>query len=281
MTMKILSVVVLCVSLSAIGCGANSSAQSNNRAAVNDSRNAADNSKINSKIETPELTSEQLPMILTGSFLLRDARKNLQTTVSVDLRGEDVAATARRGVEMTFPPVGAPVKMDVMNCAGYLAAAEVKFHGREKVTDVWTAELIADSKIPDLEEKLLQCVENPKDEFARKYLSNSIYFIAPADAKRRQTVNVKNPDWKTILPTVPDEWRKAAKLSGAPTERQIEDCIGGWLDSDGDGAIDVLTLCAFNEKSVTENGSVYQYSRILKLTDGKWREIWETANTKD
>lgn len=274
--------IVFCLlfSLSAINCGSHSSAQSNNRV-VNSTANGSENSKSNAVNAAPELTSEETPMILYGGFHLRDARKSFQTTLEVDLRGEDVAATVKRGVEVKFPPVGATVKMDVMNCAGFLGIAEVKFQGRDKLTNVWTAELINESKVPDLEAKLLQCVEKPNEELTRKYPFNQVYFVAPTDEKRKQITNVQTPDWKTILPNIPEEFRQSAKLSKQPTAEQINDCIGNWLDSDGDGAIDVLTLCAFNEKSRTENDSAYQFQRVLRLTNGKWREIWQTVDTKD
>lgn len=228
-----------------------------------------------------EPLSNQYPAVLYGSFYLRDARKNLQTTADVALRGEDVRATVGRGIDVNLPPIGTTIKMDVMNCAGYLGTVKVTYRGLQQIMEVWTAELMPETHVADLEQKLLQCADNPNDEFTRKYLSNSVYFIAPADEKRKQIVNVKNPDWKAIVPAIPYEWLKTAKLPRSPNKKQAEECISDWLDSDDDGEIDILSLCAFNEESRLESGGIYQYSRILRLVNGSWREIWQTVDTKN
>ena len=277
---KLLSAaVVLQILLIASGCGVNSStsAQLTNQPKTNSSVNS------NAALQPDKIEPlpNEYPSVLYGGFHLRDPRKNLQTTVDVALRGEDVRATVNRGFDVKLPPVGTIVKMDIMNCAGYLGTASVTYRGLQQIMEVWTAELISETKIADLEQKLLQCVDKPNDEFTRKYLSNSIYFIAPSDEKRKQIKNVKIPDWKAIVPTIPYEWRKVAKLPMFPTKKQAEECISNWLDSDGDGEIDLLALCAFNEESVLESGGIYQYSRVLRLVNGSWREIWQTTDTKN
>ena len=222
-----------------------------------------------------ELSSDEYPQILYGIISLRDAQKNMQTTLTIDVKAETVRQTLQRGFDVNLPPIGSTVKMDLMNCTGYLATANITFRGLNQ-EEVWTAELTEETKNTNFEPKLLECKENPNDEFTRKYLSDSIFFIAPSQEDRKKVRNVRNPDWKNILQTIPFEWRKIAKLSLTATKKQTEECIGNWLDSDGDGKIDILTLCAFND----ENGG-YIYERVLQLKDGSWREVWQTVDTKN
>lgn len=278
MSKKIIIVFLGQFLLVAAGCNFDSptSAQLNNQPKTNSQTNV----ETNQKTTESDLISNQYPAVLFGIFHLKDARKNLQTTAEITLRGEDVRATVNRGFDVNLPPIGANVKMDIMNCAGYLASAKVTYKGLQ-ITDVWTAELIPETKVADLEQKLLQCAENPNDEMTRKYPANFVYFIAPIEEKRKQITNVKNPDWKAIIPTIPHEWRKIANLPPSPTKKQLNSCVSDWLDSDGDGEIDILALCAVNEESVLESGGVWQYKRILRKIDGNWREIWQTTDTKD
>lgn len=225
-----------------------------------------------------DLSPDNYPQILYGTISLHDAQKEISPMLTVDVKAETVRQTIRRGFDVDLPPVGSTVKMDVMNCTGYLATAHITYRGLNQA-EVWTAELTAETKNLDFRAKLLECKENPKDEFTQKYLSNTVFFIAPADEKRKNVRNVKNPDWRIILPTIPFEWRKIAKLSLTATKKQTEECIGNWLDSDGDGRVDVLTLCAFNEESKNENGAIHIYQRVLQLKDENWREVWQTTDT--
>lgn len=219
------------------------------------------------------------PSVLYGSYMTADARIQNRMSVNVDIRGEDIKTTINRGFAVNLPPIGTTVEMDIINCFGYLGTAKVTYHGLQH--KAWSAEIIPETKVPDTAQRLLRCVDDPNDEFTRKYLSNSVFFVAPKDEKRKRVQNVKKPDWKQIISSIPYEWRKIAGLPKFPTQKQADQCLGDWLDSDGDGSVDIITLCAFNEDSITESGNIWEYSRILQLVDGQWREIWQTVDTKD
>lgn len=220
------------------------------------------------------------PLVLYGSYITADARINNQMSVNVDIRGEDVEATRNRGFAVNLPPIGTTVEMDIVNCFGYLGTAKVTYDGLQY--KAWTAELIPETKVADVKERLLRCVDDPNDEFTRNHLSNSVFFIAPRDDKRKQIQNNKKPDWNVVFEQIPYEWLKIAKLPRRnPSKKQIEDCIGHWADSDGDGTIDLVSICAVNEENITEAYKPYGYSRVLQLVNGSWREIWQTVDTKD
>lgn len=96
-----------------------------------------------------ELSSDEYPQILYGIFHLRDLRKNMETTLDVNINNETVRETVSRGFDVNLPPVGSTIKMDVMNCAGYLATAYVTYRGLNQ-EEVWTAELTEETKIRTL-----------------------------------------------------------------------------------------------------------------------------------
>lgn len=254
---------------------------SSSQLAYQSNSNTNNYSNSNVDVRQPESKESALlyPTILYGNYLTADARIKNQMSVNVTVSDEDIRSTVSRGFAVNLPPVGTTVEMDILNCSGYLGTAKVTYQGLQNTA--WTAEMIPETKVSDVEQRLLRCVADPNDEFTRKYLSNSVFFIAPKNEKRKQIKNVQKPDWKQIVSSIPYEWRKVARLPKFPTEKQATQCIGEWLDSDGDGNIDIITLCAFNEDSITESGNVWEYSRVLRLVDGQWREIWQTADTKD
>ncbi len=241
------------------------------------------NSQLNSNVARQtenKIDEKSFPPVLYGSYLTADARINNQMSVIVDVRGEDVAATVARGFAVNLPPVGTTVEMDIINCFGYLGTAKVTYNGLD--FKAWTAELIPETKVADANERLLRCVNDPNDEFTRKYLSNSVFFVAPRDMKRKQFHFDKKPDWNAVFERVPYEWLKLAKLPRRNAgKKQIENCVGNWADADGDGTIDLISICAVNEENFTEAGAPYEYMRVLQLVNGSWREIWQTVDTKD
>jgi hypothetical protein len=271
------SLIILITSLS---CYQNSHLSSQ----LTDQSNAIINREVSSNSNTRQTenkTDAQVyPSILYGSYMTADPRIKNTASVNVDIRGEDVEATAGRGFAVNLPPVGTMVEMDVINCFGYLGTAKVTYQGLQH--KAWTSEMIPETRVADIEQRLLRCVDNPNDEFTRKYLSNSVFFIAPKSEKRKQLQSNKKPDWNVVFEQIPYEWLKIAKLPRRnPSKKQIANCVTDWADSDGDGNIDLLSICAVNEENITEAGNPYEYMRVLQLVNGSWREAWQTVDTKD
>jgi hypothetical protein len=276
--------VIIFISLLALLTNLSCDQNSYQSAPLNYQSDSMANTQINSKADNRQTESKidlkNYPPVLYGSYMTSDARINSQMSVNVDVRGEDVETTLDRGFTVNLPPVKTTVEMDMVNCFGYLGTAKVTYQGLQH--QAWTAELIPETKIADVEKQLLRCVDDPNDEFTRKYLSNSIFFVAPKDEKRKQIQYDKKPDWNLVFERIPFEWLKIAKLPRRnPTKKQIENCIGNWADSDGDGVIDLLSICAVNDENLTEAGSPYEYMRVLQLVNGNWRQLWQTVDTKD
>jgi len=228
----------------------------------------------------PSNTTLGFPHLLYGSFDATQKGKDINS-VSVNTDYSTVKATADRGFNVMLPKVGTTIRMDMMNCYGYLATVKVEYHGWQQ-GKLWFAEIMPGTPVKDIKNRLLKCVDDPKDKFTLDYLSNSVYFISPASNVRQKVKNMRNPNWKQVLELVPYEWIKVAKISRSPDKEQIDNCISDWLDSDGDGTIDIMSLCVVNEESVTESGNTWQYSRIIQLVDGNWRQVWQVGyETKD
>lgn len=242
--------------------------------------NSQSNSNANLWQDETRVDAKTYPLVLYGSYMTADARINNQMSINVDVRGEDVETTVDRGFAVNLPPVGTTIEMDIVNCFGYLGTAKVTYNGLQ--FKAWTAELIPETKVANITERLLRCVDNPNDEFTRKYLSNSVFFVAPKNEKRKQIQNNKKPDWNVVFERIPYEWLKIAKLPRRnASKKQIEACVGDWADSDGDGAVDLLSICAVNDENITEANKPYEYMRVLQLVNGSWREVWQTVDTKD
>lgn len=276
---KLIVYLLLLLSSGALSCNSGSltSAQLENKSAP--TNNTQSNADFNTRQTETKVETSEYPPVLYGSLSFVDKQKNNRLIVRITPTGGDMEETINRGFDMKLPPTETTFKMDIMNCFGYLGTAKVVFHGLRH--EAWTGELMPETDMAGLEQKMRRCVEEPNSEFNSKYLSNWVFFIAPTDEKRKQVQNVKNPDWKAIIPTIPYEWRKVAKLPMFPTDKQAKECVENWLDSDGDGKIDILVLCALNEENTTESGSIWRYSRVLQMVNGRWRERWQTADTKD
>ncbi len=230
---------------------------------------------------TPEIQkADQMSLVLWGSISFKDLANDDRTTLRITPEKELIKYNQDRGMNIQLPAVGSAVEMDVMNCSEYLGTVKVTYTGEQQGT--WKAETFPESSQDALEEKMLQCVDDPNDSFKRKYLSNQIYLISPSDTKRKTVKNIKNPDWNTIIQEIPYEWLKVAELPKKIDPKKSREYFENWLDSDGDGKIDIFNIRAVNRNSYTESNRPYQYQRTLQRNNnGTWRQIWVGFDSKD
>lgn len=196
-------------------------------------------------------------MVLTGYFSFRDDEISIRG-------GRDMRD---RWNEFPDPETGAEIKMDLFNCAGYLASVKAVGTKFEDIrTDGWKLNLIPDSLASDLREKLQQCGGEPVE----KSFSSEFFAVAAKDGIVKN-VKTQSPNDAYLFWTLPYRiqwwWDKCDRnLDGnAPTRK-----IDNWADTDGDGSIDLVEVSGDCKDSC--NGD-YTCSRILRWTGWRWIEV--------
>ena len=202
------------------------------------------------------------PSVLYGTIKYEDPAADGKMTVRSDVETSVVAETQGRGFKVKIPPQETVSEMDMLNCDGYIGTANVRFVGLN-TTFPWEASLIANTLVSNIKERLEKCRHGSANP-------SFIFLVSPNPQNRKPYANIQ-PDRKTLIASIPFDWRNAAKLSKRSSKKDIEENILNWADADGDGAVDILRITSQGDT----DGS-FGYSRVIQNVGGTWRQIWQT-----
>ena len=165
-----------------------------------------------------------------------------------------------KDVKFSPPESGTQIEVDIINCAGYLASAKMKYD----ITYGWQVEIISESTASDLTEKVKHCAWEPDSE----YVSSTAFAVTPREEKRKK-IKLENPDLQKTFSSLPwsvQSWAK--KLASRKTETLSPKSFDDWADTDGDGEIDLVQINGYCSSS-----EEYICSRVLRKLYGVWIEI--------
>lgn len=178
--------------------------------------------------------------VLRGLINVTD---NKVESFSLWVRGKEA-----NGVKFTSVEIGTSVKVDVLNCAGYVATATATLNENE----AWEVKVESETVALDAVEKIKACTGEPKS----KYISSNAFAVAPVDEKRKQ-IKLNKLEKPAIynLPVSIQLWA-------------IKDSISNWVDTDGDGKVDLVSVsgyCSTSEESICK--------KVLSWNGFSWIEI--------
>lgn len=178
-------------------------------------------------------------VVLRGSIDVTDDKIE---SISLWVRGKEA-----NGVKFAKVETGTSVSVDVLNCSGYIATATATLNEHQ----AWEIKMIPETIASDAVKKIEVCDGSPEST----YISSNAFAVAPLDEKRRQIKlnKLEKPSTYT-LPISVQMWAESE--------------IGNWTDTDGDGAVDLISVsgkCGTSED--------YFCTRVLSWNGLRWTEI--------
>lgn len=171
--------------------------------------------------------------------------------------------------EKEFPKgveIGTNLEVDLMNCGGYLASATITYVRLE----TWSIAIKADTVANNVKEKIKACGGQTDDDL----LSGQAFAVAPRDTKRT-SIRIGKVDGRKLFAALPKDiqTRINQRLKFEPRDKQKQSLSlannDSWTDLDGDGKVDLISI----ESNCKTDSDDYQCTTILRLINGKWREI--------
>ena len=178
------------------------------------------------------------------------------------------------------------VKLDLMNCAGYIASATTTYKGITR-----EVKIVPETIAKDAVEKIKQCAGAPSADGT--IFGSSVFGISPSE-DRRKTIKVGKIDTKKLYKSLIADIKEAQKsekergiklASRDDVEPQLIETDevfvsaikatkgdlsllnDNWTDLDGDGQID---LVHYYDQPCEEKDTC---TWIFRLIDGKWKAI--------
>lgn len=238
--------------------------------------------KANEQLISPENTSADKPPIVqkTNSSTLKSkypivfsgfvTLENREVTISSD--GWTLVNTdLREQLEQKESPVvddKTTIKIDVMNCAGYLGSGLARYDSGNGI--YWKIQIISETMPTDILEKFKQCSDENDAAEPDSIIMHSAFAVESQENKRQNTT-IKPVDTRKLFASLPKGTKKLLNNKyNAETRKQNDLSLANdnWTDISGDGNIDLIDL--------STNCGDFECSLILYLVKGKWVKIGET-----
>jgi hypothetical protein len=212
------------------------------------------------------IIKSKYPIVFSGFVTLENREVNISgngwALVNTDLRKQ---------LEQRESPVvddKTTIKIDVMNCAGYLGSGVARYNSGSGI--YWKLQMISETMPTDILDKFKQCSDENDAAEPDSIIMRSAFAIESQE-NTRQNITIKPVDTRKLFASLPEETKKLLNNKyNAETRRQNKLSLANdlWTDINGDGDIDLVELS-------TDCGD-FQCSLILYLVKGKWVKIGET-----
>lgn len=177
-------------------------------------------------------------------------------------KGDAVEAEFPDGVEL-----GTTIKVDLMNCAGYLATAQLIYSdegGEGGFPPGWEMKGVSETSTKDVQQKIKKC--HFASEFP--YLSN-VFAVAPQNNKRKG-IKIGKVDTRKLFASLDKETKEMANTTEKYVGREKNNLTlsnDNWTDIDGAGQLDLV------EVSGNCGNEDYTCTLVFLLVNGKWKQI--------
>lgn len=177
--------------------------------------------------------------------------------------------------------MGVEIRVDVLNCGGYLFSATASKYKIEVVQEErWKLGIISETIAPDAIEKIKQCNYMPREKDDASFFSET-WAVAPQDDKR-QSIKTRI-DARKVFASLPRQtkiWldQKIIENPEDCCERKNKGVVSvseqdTWVDFDGDGEIDWLRVVGIDKENLKGKGQNFTATRIFERKKGIWKEI--------
>lgn len=160
------------------------------------------------------------------------------------------------------------VEVDVMNCAGFLATAELTYTRKpsERSDPGWNLRIVPERVASDMQEKIKIC-----HYYSESPNYSEVFAIAPLDNKRKN-IKIGKVDTRKLFASLDKETKEMANTTEKYVGREKNNLTlanDNWTDIDGDGQIDLV------EVSGNCGNKDYTCSLVFLLINDKWKKIGE------